>query len=58
MTVDLSGRVVLVTVGAGGIGRALVSAFSQAGARVAVASREPSGGDLAVECDVREAAQC
>lgn len=51
-------RVVLITGGAGGIGRALVEAFQKAGARVAVASRKPAGGDLAVECDVRELSQC
>ena len=50
----------LVTGGAGGIGRALCAAFGEAGARVARASRKPSaeGVDLAVECDVRELAQC
>ena len=57
---DLSGRVVLVTGGAGGIGRALSAAFTGAGARVAVASRNPAEtpGQLAVKCDVRELEQC
>src|SRR3954469_21348272 len=57
---DLSGRVVLVTGGAGGIGRALCDAFREAGARVAIASRNPAEtpGQLSIPCDVRELEQC
>lgn len=57
---DLSGRVVLVTGGAGGIGRALCDAFRAAGARVAIASRKPTEtqGQLTIACDVRELEQC
>jgi NAD(P)-dependent dehydrogenase (short-subunit alcohol dehydrogenase family) len=69
MSVDLSGRVVLVTGGAGGIGRALCKAFVASGADVAIASRAPpddfrdelraSGRKvISLRCDVRDFEQC
>jgi NAD(P)-dependent dehydrogenase (short-subunit alcohol dehydrogenase family) len=69
MSVDLSGRVVLITGGAGGIGRALCRAFVASGADVAIASRKPpdefrdelrSSGQkvISLKCDVRDFAQC
>lgn len=68
--VGLAGKVVIVTGASQGIGRATAKLLSQAGARVALASRsidtlealadelDPSGEDaLAVRCDVAEPAE-
>ncbi|MEV8273061.1 SDR family oxidoreductase [Microbacterium sp. NPDC077184] len=45
MDMRLAGRVVVVTGGASGIGRACVDAFTAEGARVAVFDRQPAGSD-------------
>lgn len=68
---DFSGKVVLITGAAGGLGRALAHAFAAAGARVAVLDRDAAGIDaltaelrslrrevLALDCDVTDAAAC
>src|SRR5215467_3822099 len=45
MADELSGRVAIVTGGAGGIGRATVELFVEEGARVVIADVDAAGGD-------------
>ncbi len=68
---EFSGKVVVITGAAGGLGRALASAFASAGARIAALDCDAAGAEalagelralgrqaLALECDVSDAAAC
>jgi NAD(P)-dependent dehydrogenase (short-subunit alcohol dehydrogenase family) len=61
MEAEFSGKVVLVTGGSSGIGRAAAFAFAVQGARVAVASRNEARGQATVDairrCSKLEAAR-
>jgi len=63
---DLSGKVAIVTGGNGGIGLGMARGLAAAGAKVAIAGRDPAKnaaaarelGGLAIEADVREEHAC
>lgn len=52
---DLAGQVAIVTGGSGAIGRAIVLALEQAGARAVSLDRAAAGGEMPwIQCDVRD----
>jgi NAD(P)-dependent dehydrogenase (short-subunit alcohol dehydrogenase family) len=58
MRVDLQGQVAVVTGGAHGIGRAIVQALAENGARVALVDRDAAGGEAAAAAVAAAGGEC